>query len=439
MDYMLSEIVVIAVMILINGFFSCSEFAIISVRKSLVASLVAEGDSRAAIIEELQKDQHRLLAIIQIGVTVSGSAASTVGGILAIQHLKPFFAALPWQSVSRMAEPLAAVTVVILLSYIMLIIGELVPKALGLQYCDVISLRVARSIKFISDIASVAVTILTLSSKLVLKIIGISGDREAFVSREEIRHIVSEAHETGVFTETENEYIRNVFEFTHTCVREVMVPRTRIVALDLDAPQDEILQTVMDNMYSRYPVYRGDIENLCGILHTKDLLGNLVAGKEFDMASVMRHPAYVPERKKINDLLKEMQRTRNQMALVVDEYGGLSGLVTTEDLIEELVGEIRDEHDAGEAAPIETLPDGSFMADGLLTVFDLAEHLKFKAEENPHYDTVAGLILHELGHFPLPGEEIIWHGLRFICEEVTRTAILKVRIERFEAGEDEEK
>ena len=352
MDSVLLEVLIICLMIVLNGFFSCSEFAIVSVRKSRIARLVAEGDERARIIEDLQKDPHRLLALVQIGVTVTGATASTIGGIIAVDKLRPWLQRLDIPFLHHAAEPVAITSMVIIISYVLLILGELAPKTIGLQYADVIALRVARPINTLSRIGSIVVGFLTVSSKAVLRLLRISGVREGFITREEVQHIVAEGHESGVFSEAENEYIRNVFEFTHTCVREVMVPRTRIVGLDLDASRDEVVGVVLENMYSRYPVYRGTIEDVAGVVHSKDLLGRLVAGEPFDLAAIMRPPSFVPEGKKVNDLLKEMQRSRNQMALVVDEYGGLNGLVTTEDLIEELVGEIRDEHDAGEIAEI---------------------------------------------------------------------------------------
>lgn len=428
MDTVLLEVLIIVLMIVINGFFACSEFAIVSVRKSRIARLVAEGDARARIIEDLQKDPHRLLALVQIGVTIAGSAASTVGGIIAIEHLRPFYSRLPWPLIRNVAEPLSAITIIAMVSYVSLIIGELVPKAIGLQYADIIALRVARPINFLSKTGVVAVSILTVSSKAVMKLLRISGVREGFITREEVQHIVAEGHESGIFSETENEYIRNVFEFTHTCVREVMVPRTRIVGLDLAASRDEVVGVILENMYSRYPVYRGTIEDIAGVVHGKDLLSRLVAGEQFNLDAVMRPPSFVPENKKVNELLKEMQRTRNQMAMVVDEYGGLSGLVTTEDLIEELVGEIRDEHDAGEIAEIQHLQDGALLVDGLLSMFDLAEVIEIKPDDDLPYETVAGLILHELGRFPILGESIDWQGYRFVCAEVTQTSILRVRI-----------
>ena len=428
MDTIVLEVLVICLMIVLNGFFACSEFAIISIRKSRIAQLVAEGDERARIIDALQQDPHRLLALIQVGMTLTTSTASTIGGIIAVDNLRPWLQRLDIDFLRHAAEPVAATTVVVIISYLLLILGELVPKAIGLQYADSFALWAARPINTMSRIGALAVGVLTVSSKAVMALFRIRGDREAFITREEVQHIVAEGHESGVFSESEQEYIRNVFEFTHTCVREVMVPRTRIVGLDLAAERDAVVATVLDNMYSRYPVYRGTIEDIAGVVHGKDLLGQLVAGKPFDLVAIMLPPVFVPEGKKVNDLLKEMQRSRNQMALVVDEYGGLSGLVTTEDLIEELVGEIRDEHDIAEAAAVERLPDGTLLVDGLLSVFDMAESLDVKLEDDLPYDTVAGLILHELGRFPGRGESIEWRGYRFICEEVTRTAILRVRV-----------
>ena len=428
MDTIALEILVIFLMIIVNGFFACSEFAIISMRKSRIAQLVAEGSERARIVETLQQDPHRLLALVQVGMTVSGATASAIAGIIAVDYLRPWLQHLDITFLHHAAEPVAAAVMVAIISYLILILGELVPKSIGLQYADAIALRVAQPINIMSRAGVVLISILTISSKSVLKVLRISDDREAFITREEVQHIVAEGHESGVFSETEHEYIRNVFEFTHTCVREVMVPRTRIIGIDLASPRETVITTVLDNMYSRYPVYRGSIEDVAGVVHGKDLLGQLVADRELDLTAIMLPPVFVPEGKKVNDLLKDMQRSRNQMALVVDEYGGLSGLVTTEDLIEELVGEIRDEHDIGESGEIETLPDGILLVDGLLSVFDMAENIAVKLEDDIPYDTVAGLILHEMGRFPTQGESIYWHEHRFVCEEVTQTAILRVRI-----------
>jgi putative hemolysin len=430
LDTVFVELVVIAVLILLNGFFACSEFAIISIRKSKVAQLSAEGNEQAKLVEEQQKDPPRLLAIVQIGVTLVSSTASAVGGIVAIEHLKPLLQMLPYEWVRNGAEPIAVTIVVIVLSYLILIFGELVPKTIGLQYADTMALRLARTICYMEKIGGIAVSLLTLSTRGVLFLLGIKGEKRAFITREEVRHIVAEGHETGIFSATEHEYIKNIFDFTHTSVREVMVPRTRLAALDLELPRRDILGFILENQYSRYPVFRGGIENIVGFIHGKDFLGRIVTDPDFDVESIIRPPFYVPEGKKVNELLKEMQKERIHMALVVDEYGGISGLVTTEDLLEELVGEIEDEHDIGEPGAVQRLADGSMIVDALISIYDLADLLDIKLDEDLPYDTLAGLILHKLGRFPERGERVESNGFLLVCEEVKKTAIVKVRIVR---------
>jgi putative hemolysin len=427
------ELVVVFLLILANGFFSGSELAIISARKSRIAQLVADGDPNAKIVESLQDDPHRFLATVQIGVTIVGSMASAVGGAAAIQYLKPFFLSAPFEFVRHAAEPLAIAIVVVFISYLTLIFGELVPKTIGLQYADAVALRVAKAIRFLARAGSVAVSFLAFSNRTALSLLGITVEGgQAFVTREEVRHIVQEGHETGVFSTTEREFIENIFDFTHTIVREVMVPRTRIVGVDLESTREEMLRTIMENMYSRYPVYRGSIENIVGFIHGKDFLGRMVKDPAFPIDSIIRPPFYVPEVKKVNDLLKELQRKRIHMAMVVDEYGGIGGLVTTEDLLEELVGEIEDEHDVGEPVRIQRLPDGSMIVDALVSLSDLADILEIKREEDLPYDSLAGFILDRLGRFPEKGERLEIDGFLLICEEVTKTAIQKVRIVRAE-------
>lgn len=429
MESVLGELAIIFLLILGNGFFAGSELAIISARKSRIAQLVADGDPKAMIVERLQDDPHRFLATVQVGVTLVGSLASAVGGATAVRYLKPLLAASPVAFIQQAAEPIAIGIVVILISYLSLVFGELVPKTLALEYADRMALHVAKPIRFMAQAAGVVVSILTFSNRMVLAMMGIKarGD-QGFVTREDVQHIVAEGHEAGVFSSTENEFIRNIFDFTHTCVREVMVPRTRIVALDLGLPSEELVRTVVDNKYSRYPVYRGSIENVAGFIHGKDMLGGIVSNPSFDIESIIRPTFYVPEGKMVNDLLKEMQRKCIHMALVVDEYGGISGLATTEDLLEELVGEIEDEHDIEEPGSIQRLPDGSLMVDALFSIGDLAENLGIKLDDDAPYDTLAGLILDRLGRFPEKGERVEWDRFTLVCEEVKKTAVVKVRI-----------
>jgi len=428
------ELLLVFLLILANGFFSGSELAIISARRSRIAQLVSIGDQKAKIVESLQDDPHRFLATVQIGVTLVGTMASAVGGAAAIQYLKPLFLTAPFEFMRHTAEPLSITVVVLAIAYFTLIFGELVPKTVGLQYADAMSLRVAKPILFIATAGSVAVSFLAASNRVVLSLMGIKAEGgQAFITREEVEHIIQEGHETGVFSATEREFIENIFDFTHTCVREVMVPRTRVIGLNLQVSREQMLQTVLENKYSRYPVYQGSIEEIVGFVHSKDFLGSMVHDPGFAVETIIRPPFYVPESKKVNSLLKEMQRKRMHMAMVVDEYGGISGLVTTEDLLEELVGEIEDEHDVGEPGKVQRLADGSIIVDAMISLSDLTDFLDIRHEEDLHYDTLAGLILDRLGRFPEKGEKLMVDGLEMVCEEVTKTAILKVRILKLES------
>ena len=431
MDLIWLDVIFILLLIIANAFFAAAELAIISARKSRIAQLTAAGDLKARIVEKLQKDSHRFLATVQVGMTVVGSAASAVGGAIAVETLKPILKAVPIDFIQHAASPISLAIAVILISYLLLVFGELVPKTIGLQYADRMSLLVASTINFLANAGAIVISMLTLSSKAVLALMGIKTEnKQAFITREEVQHIIAEGHETGVFSDTEQEFIRNIFDFTHTCVREVMVPRTRIVGLDLDQSREDMVKTVVDNMFSRYPVYRGSIENVIGFIHGKDLLARMVTESDFDITKIVRPPFYVPEGKKVNNLLKEMQRKRIHMAMVVDEYGGINGLVTTEDLLEELVGEIEDEHDVGEPGPVQKLADGIFIVDALISLKDLEDLLELKLDEALPYDTLAGLILEKLGRFPQKGEKLEWLDFTLTCVEVKETAIEKVKIAR---------
>jgi putative hemolysin len=434
LETVLNEFIVILLLILVNGFFAAAELAVLSARRSHISSLAAAGNPKAMIVEQIQKNPHRFLATIQIGVTVVGSLASAIGGSAAVQYLKPLLHAAPVPFIRHAAEPLSLGIVVLGISYVFLVLGELAPKTIGLQYADRIALNVARPIRLLSVVAAFAVRFLTFSNRAALSLLGIKPKgSQAFVTREEVQQVLSEGSETGALTETEHRYIENIFEFSHTTVREVMVPRTRIVGLNLDLPKDEILRTVRENMYTRYPVFRGDMDHMVGFVHTKDIMiGNICAEKEFDINAIVRTPLFVPEGKKVSSLLKEMQRRRIHMALVVDEYGIFNGLATTEDLLEELVGEIEDEHDVGETRRVLKLPDGSMMVDALLPINEMEDHLGITLGDGLPYDTLAGLILDRLGRFPEKGEKIEWRDFILTCEEVTKTAILKVRIVRRE-------
>lgn len=431
MESILGELIFIFFLILANGFFSGSELAILSARKSTIANLIAAGSSRARMVEKLQNDPHRFLATVQIGVTVVGSLASAVGGTTAVKFLAPILSTSSIPIIRETAEPLAIALVVVLVSYFSLILGELAPKTIGLQQADRVSLLVAKPINAIATIAGVVVTLLTLSNRAVLGLLGVKpASGQEFITREEVLHAVSAGGETGALNEFEHKVIANMLDFTRTQVREVMVPRPRIVACDLDLPRPEIIQLVLNNRFSRYPVYRDRIENVSGFIHAKDLLGQAVVSPEFSLDTLVRPAFFVPESQKTAALLREMQQRHLHMALVIDEYGDLSGLVTIEDLLEELVGEIEDEHDGNDPRQVKRLGSGGYLVDALLPLNDVEELLDIKVADDLPCDTLAGLVLHLLGRFPEAGEQVLWQDYLLTCVEVTPTAVLRVKIEK---------
>lgn len=430
MESLWFELIVVLVLIVANGFFAGAELAIVSARRGRIAHLAKSGLGRARVVEQLQADPHRFLATVQVGVTLVGTLASAVGGAAAVEELKPYLQQAPLAWVRNTAEPLALALVVGCIAYLSLIFGELVPKALALEYSERLALKVARPVQFLARLGGPAVSLLTLSSHLVLRLLGIrASGSQAFLTQEEIQHLLAEGRETGAVTREEHEIIRNVFDFSRTQVREVMVPRTRMVALDLALERKELLRLVVESQYSRFPVYRGEIDNIVGFIHGKDLLGAAAQSPDFDLAALIRRPQFVPEAKKVNDLLRELQRGHQHLALVVDEYGSISGLVTTEDLLEELVGEIEDEHDQGGPSRIQPLPEGGYLVDALLGLKDLEDLLGVRFPAGAPYETLAGLILYQLGHFPVAGEQLVWDGYLLTCVKTAPTAIRRVRIE----------
>jgi len=427
----LSVVYIVSVILLVaaNGFFVASEFSLVAVRRSRIVALAELGNRRARLLLDLLDHLNAYISATQLGITMASLALGWIGEPALARLLHAPLQGLVSDSLRHTISFVAAFTII---TFLHIVLGELAPKTLALERSERVALAIAWPMKVFYHVFRWPVRLLDWAGTSTVRLCGLrhSGEHSSVYTVDELRQIIDVSHKSGTLEPDEQRLLHRVFEFTDAEVREVMMPRTRVVGLELSAPRDEVVAIVLENMYSRYPVYRKNIEDIVGVVHGKDLLGRLVAGEEFDLASIMLPPVFVPEGKKVSRLLKQMQRTRNQMAFVVDEYGGLSGLVTTEDLIEELVGEIRDEHDAGEAVHFQRLADGSQMIDGLLSIFELADAVKVKMIDDVPYETVAGLILHELGRFPLRGESVVWNGYSLICEEVTHTSILKVRMIR---------
>jgi putative hemolysin len=425
------EAVFILLLIIANGFFSGAEIAVVSVRRSRIDQLAEEGRASAHIVGRLKDDADRFLATVQVGVTLVSSLASAVGGASAIEFLKPLFERSGVAFLQKWGEVIALSLVVIAISYLSLVLGELVPKTLALRYPERIACAVARPLDFLSRSFSWIVWVLTASSNALLFLTGSSArSTESLVSEEEVKYMVREGAEKGVFDDTEKEFIHSVFDFADTYVREIMTPRTEIHALEITTSCADALHAMIESGFSRMPVYEEDLERTIGIVHIKELLRAQEQGKTAQLRDFL-HPVYfVPDSMQISHLLRELQLRRSHMAVVVNEWGTIVGLVTVEDILEEIVGEIRDEFDVDEEQPIQELREGVLLVEGGVLLSDLAEQHQLPVEETGAYRTIAGFLLARLERIPRGGETIMHEGYRFTIIEMDGRRIAKVRIEQ---------
>jgi len=432
MDTIWLELVLIAVAILANGFFAGSEIALVSSRVSRLAQLRQEAVTGAVKAMSLKERPEAFLATIQIAITAVGTLASAVGGATAIEALTPWLVGLGLPGATHWAEPVAIGVVVLAITYVSLVIGELVPKAFALRNPERIACLIAPAILWLNRISAAPVRALTASANTVLRVFGQGKAKESpFISEEEVRYLVREGAAKGIFEKVEGELVHNVFEFADTIVSEIMTPRPHVLGLDVATPAEDVLRRAVEIGHSRIPVYRESFEQPVGIVVIKDLLRAAAQGAPVPLPDLVRPPLFVPETARISFLLREFQRHRQNLAVVVDEYGGVVGLVTLEDVIEEIVGEIREEDEAGTPPFARRLPDGSRVLDGLASVRDVRALLALPIEESKDYRTVAGFLIHSLGVIPKPGASVTLGGYRWTVVDMEGPKITKVKVERF--------
>ncbi len=425
------ELTLVIVAILANGFFAGSEIALVSARISRLAQLRAERVPGASAAIKLKESPEIYLATIQIAITLVGALASVVGGAAAAEQLGPWFSALPLPGAPAWGEPVALGLVIVGITYFSLILGELTPKAVALHHPERLACVAAPLISAISQAASGLVTFLTLSTNAVLRLFGQGTTQGSpFVSEEDVKYLLREGAAKGVFEKVEEELVHNVFEFADTTVREIMVPRVNVLGLDVDAPPDEVLRRVAEIGKSRIPLYRGSLEHPVGVVTIKDLFRTVAASRPINLAELTRAALFVPETARISALLREFQRARQNIALVVDEYGGLAGLVTIEDVLEEIVGEIREEDEATPSYA-SRLPDGSYLVNAAAPLGDVRETLAAALPDSPEYTTLAGFMLHALQTVPTQGASVTAGGYRWTVVEMTGPRIRKIKAERW--------
>lgn len=425
---MILDILFILIFLVINGFFAASEIAVVTARKSHVKTLADKGNPWAEKLFKLQSEPDRLLATVQIGVTIMGSLASAIGGAASVRVLKPLLLEVPITFISKGAEAISIGVTVLVISYFSLIIGELVPKSIALRNPEKVGLFLAGPISFISRISSFFVTILTASSNLVLRPFGTRTFSErSFISEEEIKLLIEEGKDRGIFEPTEQELIHSVFRFADISVKGVMVPTAEMVAFNLHDSSETIIKKISEEHFSRYPVYDKDKSDIKGILYSKDVFTELAYKREIAIPPLLHYALFVPESMKISALMREMQKKRLHMAIVVDEYGAVAGLVTIEDLLEEIVGEIRDEYDT--ESPVQALRDGAMLIDGSVAIRDLNEDYHFDIPESNEYDTLGGFLLTSLQRLPTIGDSYRTDSQKFTIIGMKGRRILKVKSE----------
>jgi putative hemolysin len=429
MQELFGEVLFIAILILLNGYLAGTEIAVVTARKAYIQQLAEKGRRNAKIFLKLKEEPDRFLATIQIGITSVSVLASAVGGAAAIEVIKPALQMVPIKAITVAAEPLAIGIVVVLITYFSVIFGELVPKSIALMHPEIIGLWTARTIDVFSKITAFFVKFLTFSTSLVLSPFGRKPFSErAYITEEEVKLLIKEGGKHGVFEPTEEKILQSVFEFTDMSVKEVMVPDTQVVALQIDKPPHEIRTIIEEEQFSRYPVFGKDIHDIRGILHSKDFLTAFTKTGQVDIRKIIKSPYFIPETMNISLLLKEMQRRRIHMAIVVDEYGGVSGLVTIEDLIEEIVGEIRDEHDT--ETPVTQLKDGTFLIDPSISLKDLKEDYHIPLPESSEYETLAGFLMATLQKIPESGDVVEVERKKIHIVEMVGRRISKVKLEK---------
>jgi len=400
---LLLQFIVIVALTGINAFFSSAEMAIVSINKNKLKILVEEGNKKAIMLENLMKEPSKFLSTIQVGITLAGFFASASAATGLSQYLSIYLRKLgiPYSG------QISMILITFVLSYITLVFGELIPKRIALKSSEKIALSSVGTIVTVSKIFSPFVKFLTFSTNIVLTALKMKEDNiEEKVSKEELRSLVEVGREHGIINEVEKEMIENIIEFDEKVAREIMIPRTKVFLIDKNISVDELFEKKEVEVYSRIPVYEDEADNIVGILFMKDLMIEAYRKgfQNVKLSEIMQEAYFVPETKNVNELFNEMQSEKKHIAILIDEYGGFSGIVTLEDLIEEVMGNISDEFDADDSS-IKKLSANKYLINGELSLNDLNDYFHIELESK-HYDTLSGLLIEHMGYIPEDNEDI---------------------------------
>ncbi|HEY8460207.1 MAG TPA: hemolysin family protein [Blastocatellia bacterium] len=432
------EILFILLLLIANGLFAMSEIALVSSRKTRLQQR-AESDAGARVALELANAPDQFLSTVQIGITLIGILAGAFGGATISGHLAERLNRIP--SLAAYSEIISLVVVVVTITYLSLVVGELVPKRLALNSPEIIASRIAKPMRFLARLTSPAVHALSASSSFLLRLLRSRPLEEPPITEEEVKILIDVGTEAGVFEAAEHELLDNIFRLADQKIPELMTPRLDVVWLDIESPPEEIRRRIINSPYSRMPVCQGALDNILGVVKARDLLAMVLAGEPLDLQAVMHPPLYVPETRTALQLLELFKQSATHIAMVVDEHGALEGLVTMNDVLEAIVGEMPAHEQGGESSAIQR-EDGSWLIDGGMPISDFKELLsieKLPREEEGGFHTLAGFVLTQLGRLPAVSDNFVWNDLRFEVVDMDRRRIDKVLISHIETGGEEDR
>lgn len=428
MSAIATEIIFVLILIIANGIFSGSEIAVISARKVRLEQLVSRGNVNARVALKLANAPNNFLSTVQVGITLIGVLSGAVAGATIAERLSVFFAGIPILEPYR--EGISVGIVVGIITYLSLVIGELVPKRIALGNPEQIACSVAKPMQFLSRLTAPLVYLLSLSTDLILKLLGIQASEEPSVTEEEIKVLIRQGAKSGMFEESEHEIVERVFRLGDRSIKSLMTPRTEIVWLDIESPLAENLKEIIDSAYSRFPVGQGSLDQCIGILRGSSLLAARLSSPEVDIQAFIQPPLYIAESTRALKVLEQFKQTGMHIALVADEYGGIEGLVTLNDLMTAIVGDFTSAEDQDEPMAIQR-EDGSWLLDGLLSIDELREIFSddlLPDIQTYEYHTLGGFMMHSLMHIPRSSEYFEWGGLRFEVVDMDGIRVDKVLV-----------
>lgn len=424
------EILVIFILILLNGFFSMSEIAIVSARKVRLEQRAEEGDKGARQALELAGSTGKFLSAVQIGITLVAMLTGAFGGATLAERLADVLAGVPW--LASVASTLALVIVVLLTTYFSLVIGELIPKRIALNNPEKIASSVSGVMRFISRITAPLTGLLSASTDLGVRLLGMKPSDEPPITEEEIRVLIDQGTEVGVFGEAEQDMVEGVFRLNERSINAIMTPRTEIAWLDAEDKIDEIIKRVLESPYSRFPVSRGSLDNVLGILKAKTLLEKALTGEPFNIVDLLEKPLFIPENTPAVRVLEMEKELGVHEALVIDEYGGVMGFVTLFDVLEAIIGELPSKGEVDEPEIVQR-EDGSYLLDGLLPIDEFKDLLDIDSlpeEDKVGYQTVGGFVMNQIGSIPAPGQCFKLEDLRVEVLDMDGHRVDKVLVTR---------